>query len=96
MKTDNFIKMQDDDYKEVELKVYQQLIDKLMYLSCRTRPDISFIVRQLSKRNADPQTNHLKAAKQVMQYLKGTMYLELIYGTHPQSKDEVKAKISAR
>lgn len=80
MKAGNFIEMQgEDDYKEVDLKIYQELIGKFIYLSCGTRPDILFVVRQLSKRNIDPRVRHLKAAKRVMQYLKDTMQLGLIY-----------------
>lgn len=66
-----------------------------MYLSCGTRPDISFVVGQLSKRNADPRAGHLKAAKRVVRYLKRTMHLGLVYGAHPQSENEVKAKTPA-
>ena len=84
MKAGNFIKMQgEDDYEEVDLKVYQRLIGKLMYLSCGTRPNISFVVRQLNKRNADPKMEHLKAANQVVRYLKSTIHLGLTYGAHP-------------
>lgn len=80
MKTGNFIEMQGkDDYEEVDLKVYQRLIGKLMYLSCGIRLDILFVVGQLNKRNADPRVGHLKAAKRVVRYLKGTMHLGLMY-----------------
>lgn len=95
MKAGNFIEMQNDDYEEVDLKVYQRLIGKLMYLSCGTRPDISFVVGQLSKRNADPPVGHLKATKRVVQYLKSTMHLGLVYGAHPQSENKAKAKTPA-
>lgn len=49
MKTGNFTEIQGEiDYEEVDLKVYQRLIGKLIYLSCGTRSDISFIIEQLS------------------------------------------------
>lgn len=45
MKTGNFIEMQgENDYEKVDFKVYQRLIGKPIYLSCGTRPDISFVV----------------------------------------------------
>lgn len=54
IKTDNFINMQEvNDYKEINLKAYQHLIKKLMYLSYKTKPKILFIVGQLNKQNAD-------------------------------------------
>lgn len=34
-----------DNYKKFDLKTYQSPIGKLIYLSWKTRPDISFIVR---------------------------------------------------
>lgn len=43
----------------------------------------------------DPWVNHLKAIKQVVQYFKGTMHLELVYGTHFQSENKAKAKTPA-
>lgn len=51
-----------------------------MYLSCGTRPGVAFAVGQLSKRNADPRVGHLKAAKRILRYLKGTMHLGTTYG----------------
>ena len=68
---------ENDDYKEANLKTYQRLIRKLMYLSCVTRPDIAFAVGQLSKRNGDPRLGHLKAAKRVLRYLKEMMHLRI-------------------
>lgn len=54
MKADSGIEMNEpDDYDEADLGEYQQLIGKLMYLACGTRPDIAFVVGRLSKHNAD-------------------------------------------
>lgn len=81
MKVGSFIEMlEEDDYEETDIKTYQRLIGKLMYLSCGTRPDIAFAVGQLSKRNADPRVGYLKAAKRVLRYLKGTMHIGITYG----------------
>lgn len=82
MKAGNIIKMNKaDNYDETDLKVYQHLIEKLMYLSFSTKPDIAFAVRLLSKCNVDSRVGHLRAAKRVVQYLKYTMHLEIMYGT---------------
>lgn len=60
MKAGSDIEMiEPDDYEETELREYQRLIGKLMYLACGTRLDITFAVRQLSKHNADPKKGHL-------------------------------------
>ena len=50
-----------------------------MYLSCGKRPDIAFVVGQLSRHNADPKKGHLWAAKRVVRHLKGTMEMGLIF-----------------
>ena len=81
MKAGSFIEMNEpDDYDEANLGDYQRLIGKLMYLACRTRPDIAFVVGRLSKHNADPWKGHLRAAKRIVRYFKGTIHLELVYG----------------
>ena len=51
-----------------------------MYLAFGTRPDIAFVVGQLSKHNLDPRKSHLRAAKRVVRYLHGTMEMRLIFG----------------
>lgn len=90
-----FIKIsKHDDYKEVEIKPYQQLIGKLMYLLCGTRPDITFGIGQFNKYNLDLRIGHMKAAKKMIRYLKGTMYLGLIYGAKVKDKGETKASIA--
>lgn len=100
IKIGNFIEMSGkDDYKKVDLKTYQQLIGKLMYLSCNTRPDISFVVRQLSKQNADPRVRYLKTSKRVVLYLKDTIPPGLTYGVRLEqiiTKSEKEAKAPAR
>ena len=50
---------QAEDYQQVDLTAYQRLVDKLMYLSFGTRPDITFIVRQLICHNSNPQAEYL-------------------------------------
>ena len=66
-----------------------------MYLSCGTRPDIAFVVGQLSKQNANPRVGHLKVAKKVVRYLKDIMYLGLTYRAHLKCKEEEKARSKA-
>lgn len=67
MKTSHFIKMTEyNNYEKAEIKLYQQLIGKLIYLSCGTRPDIVFAIRQLNKHNLDPKIGHITALKKVV------------------------------
>lgn len=63
-----FILNQIEDHQQVNLIVNQQLIGKLVYLSCETRLDIAFIGRQLSRHNSDFRTGHLCITKQVLRF----------------------------
>lgn len=81
IKTSFSIKMiESNSYEEAESWLYYCFIGKLMYLVYGTRSDIAFAVRQLSKYNSNPRKNHLQVVKKVVQYLKGTMQLRLVYG----------------
>lgn len=73
----------DTDHNEnndkTDLKVYQSLIEKLIYLTCSTRPHILFIVGQLERYNSDPRVVYMQIAKQVVRYLKETISLMFYY-----------------
>ena len=87
MKASSAIEMTEpEDYEETNLRTYQQLVGKLMYLAFGTRPDIAFVVGQLSKHNVDPRKSHLLAAKGVVRYLCGTMEMGLIFGREPNNR----------
>ena len=50
MKAESFIGIfRDNDYEKTDIKVYQHLIKKLIYLFYGTKLNIAFAVRQLSK-----------------------------------------------
>ena len=58
---------------------YQQMIGTLLYAALGTRPDIAFAVTRLSRFNSDPTEEHLRYAKYVLRYLKGTKSLRICY-----------------
>ena len=58
---------------------YQQLIGTLLYAALGIRLDIAFAVTQLSRFNSDPTEEHLRYAKYVLRYLKGTKSLQICY-----------------
>lgn len=81
MNVRSFINIQkEDNYEKANLKIYQQLVGKLIYFLCSTRPDITFVVGQLNKYNSDIKIGHLKMAKQVICYLKVIMHFRIKYG----------------
>ena len=62
---------------------YQCLIRKLIYLACKTRPDIAFMVGQFSRHNSNPQIGHIHITKQTLQYLKGISILGIVWTRNP-------------
>ena len=62
---------------------YQTVVGELMFAAIATRPDIMCAVGQLSQFNSKLSSKHLRAAKQVLRYLKGTAPLSITYGKPP-------------
>nr|CAN63027.1 hypothetical protein VITISV_031873 [Vitis vinifera] len=62
----------DDGAKKVEETYFRSLIGCLMYLTA-TRPDILYVVSVLSSFMHYASEVHLKTAKRVVRYIKGTV-----------------------
>jgi hypothetical protein len=62
-----------------EIKHYQKIIGRLLYVQIRTRPNISFTVSHLTQYVSNPSPQHLCLAKYILSYLKGTQALRLRY-----------------
>ncbi|XP_015161984.1 uncharacterized mitochondrial protein AtMg00240-like [Solanum tuberosum] len=58
-----------DDALLSDIKGYQRLIGKLLYLTL-TRPDIAYSVQTLSQFMQNPNKSHLEAAHRVVRYIK--------------------------
>jgi hypothetical protein len=56
----------------VDMRRYQAGVRKLLYLSRRSRPDISNSVRELSRFASQAQESHVNAMKRLMDYCWGT------------------------
>lgn len=80
MKASSAIKIiKHDNYKIIEIKPYQHLMRKFMYLTCGIWPNIAFIIGFFNKYNVDLRKNTLQVAKKAVQYLKKIMQLGFIY-----------------
>ncbi|XP_019416055.1 PREDICTED: uncharacterized protein LOC109327385 [Lupinus angustifolius] len=66
---------------------YRRLIGKLLYLT-NTRPNISFVVGHLNQFVSSPTDLHYKAAVRILQYLKHSPTLDLLFS--PQSTTIIK------
>ena len=70
-------------------KYYQHIIGCLQYLTQWTRLDLGHATHELSKHQSNPGTVHLNAAKQVVQYLKGTINYGLVYRRVSHDADQL-------
>lgn len=55
------------------------IIGTLIYATIGTRPDITFTATRVSRFNNNPTKEHIKYAKYVLRYLKGTKELKIKY-----------------
>jgi hypothetical protein len=62
-----------------EIRAYQQVIGSLLYIQIGTRLDISFAVSRLVQYASNPSPQHMRLAKYVLAYLRGTADLQLRY-----------------
>ncbi|KAI0491315.1 hypothetical protein KFK09_025575 [Dendrobium nobile] len=67
-----------EEGKTVGPTMFKSLIRSLRYLTS-TRPDILYAVRIISRFMENPTETHLKAAKSILRYIKGTQNHGLLY-----------------
>ena len=72
----NFSKHEEGN--KVDPNIYNKLVGSLHYLTC-TRPDILYAIRVVSRYMENPTATHLKAAKIILRYLKGTTNFGMYY-----------------
>jgi len=64
---------------------YATLLGSFLYLSTRRTPDIAFAVGVLLRFMSCPEEDHMRAAKGVLRYLRGTTRLGVVYnGSEPR------------
>lgn len=79
------------NYLSINLKGHQYLIRDLIYLAYETKPDIAFVIGQLSYYNSNLQTGHIYITKQTLQYLKRISIFNIVLGINfidHQDKDD--------
>src|SRR5436190_21286329 len=64
---------------ETDKKHYQQAIESLLYLSLKTRSDISFAVAILSQFTINSHEKHKTTLNQIFYYFRDTLDVEIIY-----------------
>lgn len=68
-----------DDSELFDCDTYQSAVGTLLYLSTRTRPDITFAVCNVAKFCTKPTRNHWSAVKRIFRYLRGTNDVGIMY-----------------
>ncbi|XP_065636606.1 uncharacterized mitochondrial protein AtMg00810-like [Quercus suber] len=58
--------------------IHKRLVGSLVYLTV-TRPDISYVVHQVSQYLSAPRSSHYVAVLRILRYLKGTLFHGLFY-----------------
>ena len=76
-----------DDFAPCDVEKYQSAVGALLYLSMRTRPDITFAVCNVAKFASKPTLSHWLAVKRIFRYLKGTTNFGIMYNRHNGSDD---------
>nr|GEU97809.1 retrovirus-related Pol polyprotein from transposon TNT 1-94 [Tanacetum cinerariifolium] len=74
-----------DRGKAVDSTLFKSLVGSLRYLTC-TRPDILFVVGLISRFMEEPTTKHLKIAKRILRYIKGTIDYGMFYSASEEFK----------
>ena len=76
----NINKFDNEDSKRLENpKICREIVGSLIYLMTCSRPDISYVVSKLSQYMNKPTEAHLRVARNVLKYLKGSIDNKLCY-----------------
>ena len=60
--------------------MYHQLVGSILYLT-HSRPDLSFAIGHVVRYMQTPHESHWKAAKRILQYIRGTIQFGIHYST---------------
>lgn len=72
------------------IKLYQQMVGSLMYLTTVARFDIAQAVSMVSRYIQNPNAQHFKAVKRIYAYLKGTPTLGCCWSPQPDNQSKIK------
>jgi len=89
----NSVPKDDAERAIMERVPYREVIGSLMYIACKTRPDITYAVNILARFVNGPSIIHWKSAKRILRYLRGTHTKGVYIGGYnaDKSRDEIIA-----
>ena len=68
-----------DSSKPFDSKLYQSCLGGLLYLSNRTRPDLTYSVSKAARYCASPTEENWSLVKRILRYLNGTLDFGIVY-----------------
>ncbi|KAF2368494.1 Reverse transcriptase RNA-dependent DNA polymerase [Trinorchestia longiramus] len=68
-----------DEVEGCDKNLYQSAVGSLLYLSTRTRSDITYAVNNVAKYCSKPRKNHWTCVKRTFRYMKGNMEIDRVY-----------------
>ena len=75
----SYLEKATDSCQLFDIEKYQSTVGSLLYLSTRTRPDITYAVCNVAKFCSKPTVKHWTAVKSIFRYLKGTIIVGVLY-----------------
>ena len=69
----------DDSSEMTDQAQYQSAVGSLLFLSTRSRPDLSFAVANAARFCSNPTKEHWMSVKRIFRYIKGTINYGLLY-----------------
>ncbi|KAJ1523158.1 hypothetical protein ONE63_001049 [Megalurothrips usitatus] len=72
---------------------YREAVGSLLYLSCKTRPDLAFAVNYCSRFVENPSPENVNDLKRILRYLRGTMDNGIMF--HKIEDSQVQISIQA-
>ena len=73
---------------KVDTTLFKQIVGSLGYV-CNNRPDIGFVVGLVSRYMGEPRVLHMKAARRILRYLKGSINCGILFRRDSEDKEVI-------
>ncbi|XP_058775892.1 secreted RxLR effector protein 161-like [Vicia villosa] len=74
--------------EKVDATLFKQIIGSLRYV-CNSRPDIGFAVGLLSRYMSELRVLHMKVARRILRYLKGSINYGILFRQDSEGKEAI-------
>ncbi|XP_058757406.1 secreted RxLR effector protein 161-like [Vicia villosa] len=73
---------------KVDVTLFKKIVGYLRYM-CKSRPDIGFAVGVVSRYMSEPRVSHMKAARRILRYLKGSIEYGILFRRNYEDKEAI-------